>query len=63
MPSKTKQTKVLEQSEVYCKVMQGDGWLIPIPHPTPYPPRQKKTQIPEGFQERIFKGKLKEGHG
>ena len=61
MPSKTKQTKVLDQREVYCKVMQGDGWLIPTPHPTSHP--LKKTQIPEGFQESSFKGKLKEEHG
>ena len=42
----------LEQRKVYCRAVQGDRWLMP-PNP----------ELPKGFQQSIFKGKVREGCG
>ena len=42
----------LEQRKVYCRTVQGDGWLCP-PNP----------ELLEGFQQSTFEGRVKEGHG
>ena len=42
-----------EQRKVYCRTMQGGRWLRP----------QKNPELPEGFWQSIFKGKVSEGGG
>ena len=39
----------LEEREVYCRAVQGEWGLMP-PNP----------ELPEGFQQSIFKGKVRE---
>ena len=34
----------------YCRAMQRDRWLMP----------KKNSQLPEGFQQSIFQGKMRE---
>ena len=53
MPSKDQTNQRSGAEWGLCKVLQGDGWLIPTPHHThPYLP--KNTQIPEGFLGKHF---------
>ena len=40
----------LEQINVYCRALQGDGWFLPYSNP-------------KGFQQSVLKGKMREGHG
>lgn len=42
----------LELRKVYCRTVQGDGWLCP-PNP----------ELLEGFQQSTFEGRVKEGRG
>lgn len=43
----------LEQINVYCRAMQGDGWFLHI----------FKPQSPQRVSAKCLKGKMREGHG
>ena len=53
--NEAKQTKrqSLEQRKVYCRVTQGDGWLVAPKYP----------ELPQPKLQSIFKGKVREVRG
>ena len=48
-PNKLKHQS-LELRKVYCRVMQGDGWIVPL-----------NPKFLKEFQQSTFKGKVREG--
>ena len=51
-PNNTQTYWSLEQTKVYCQAVQGDEWLM-----------TKSPELLKGFQQSIFKGKVREGRG
>ena len=49
-PNKPKHQS-LELRKIYCRVMQGDGWIVSL-----------NAKLLKEFQQSTFKGKVREGH-